>query len=104
MGFMYFLGFAVPFSVALDHNKAGPPDARPSRGLCCLCKRVKDDTYVMGFADRVCADDVADVVHRSGARRIRSPRRPVGEWPPERVAEHQRDLEPLDPWWDRQVS
>lgn len=104
MGFMFFLGFAIPFAVALDRNKEGPRDAMPSRGLCCLCKRVKDDTYVRGFADRICADDLTGVVHRSGARRIHAQPRSVGAWPPEKVADHPTQLEPLDPWWDRQFA
>lgn len=104
-GFMFFFGFAIPFAVALDRSKDGPRDAMPSRGPCCLCKRWKDDTYLMGFADRVCADDIAGVVHRSGARRVRPQARAVGgEWPPEKVATSTADLEPLDPWWDRQLT
>lgn len=101
---MFFLGFAIPFAVALDRSQNGPRDAWPSRGLCCLCRRYKDDTYLMGFANRVCADDVAGIVHRSGARRIRpQPRDVGGTWPLEKVADRASDLEPLDPWWDRQI-
>lgn len=103
-GYMFFLGFAIPFAVALDVSKEGPRDAMPSRGLCCLCKRYKEDTYIMGPSDRVCADDIAGVVHRSGARRIRSQPRSVGDWPLEKVATHLDVREPLDPWWDRQVA
>ena len=104
MGFMFFLGFAIPFAVALDRNKEGPRDAMPSRGLCCLCKRQKEETYAIGVGQRVCVDDVVGVVHRSGARRIRSQPRPIGEWPLEKVADLPSKLEPLDPWWDRQLA
>ena len=101
-GFLYFLGFALPFAIALDLTKDGPRDSFPSRGLCCLCKRWKEDTYLRGYNERVCSDDVVGVVHRSGARRILAAPRPLEQWPLERVAEKSRDAIPLDPWWDRQ--
>lgn len=100
---MFFLGFAVPFAVALDQSKTPPRDSFPTRGRCSLCKRLKDDTYRLTSEERVCADDVRDIVHRSGASRIRAQPRPVNEpWPLEAPAERKEDLVPLDPMWDRQ--
>lgn len=102
-GFVLFLGFALPFALAFDRTGEGPRDAYPSRGLCSLCKRWKEETYRLTSLERICVDDMTAVVHRSGARRIRpQPRAAIPEWPLEKVAEKSHQLTPLDTWWDRQ--
>jgi hypothetical protein len=99
---MYYLGFAIPFAVALDRNATPPRDAAPTPGRCSFCKRQKEDTYRLTSEERVCADDIAAIVHRSGARRVRSQPRSV-DWPAEAVASDKGSLIPLDPWWERQL-
>lgn len=101
---IYYLGFRIPFAIALDRNATPPRDATPSPGRCSFCKRQKEDTYRLTSSERVCADDIAAIVHRSGARRVLAQRRSVGDWPLEKVAEKEGDRVPLDPWWDRQLS
>jgi hypothetical protein len=104
VGLLRYLGFAIPFAVALDRKTDPTRDATPTPGRCSFCKRQKEDTFRLTSEERVCADDIASVVHRSGARRILSQPRSVGEWPLEKVAERPQDQVPLDPWWDRQLS
>lgn len=101
---MLFLGFVIPFAVALDLNREPPRDGMPQPGRCSLCKRQKEDTYRLTSEERVCADDIAGIIHRSGARRVRSASRPIGEWPLEKIAEHEAQLTPLDPWWNTQLK
>jgi hypothetical protein len=100
VGWLKFLGFAIPFAVAFDNNASPPRDALPSRGRCSLCKRMKDETYILGSGERACADDVRDVARRSMALRSRTAPRPVGEWPLEKVADTEAQLVPIDPRWD----
>lgn len=100
-GWVFFLGFALPGAVAASLEKDAPRDASPSPGRCHLCKRTKEDCYRMGDGAPICRDDAFDIVHRSGARRMRAKPRPVlDEWPLERVIEKPRDG--FDRWWDRQ--
>ena len=101
-GFTFYLGFALPLAVASDLSKDPAYDARPMPGRCSFCKRQKEDTYRLGVDERICADDIVGVVHRSGARRIRPQPRGVEVWPLEKVAEFEHERVPLDPWWDRQ--
>ena len=101
-GFVVYLGFAIPFAIALSFEPTPPRDSMPMRGRCSLCKRLKEDTYRLTSEERVCADDIAGIVHRSGARRVKAQPRAVEEWPLERVAERGQPKVPLDPWWDRQ--
>lgn len=100
MGYMMFLGFAIPFAIAFPQTPQR--DAQPSPGRCCLCKRVAEETWALGNGDRVCVNDVADIVRRSGARRVLAPRRSIDPLPVEIVASPPT-IE-LDPWWDRQVQ
>lgn len=102
MGLLKFLGFSIPFAVALDLSKDPPYDARPSGGRCRLCKRWKAEVYRRGDGENVCRDDLVDIVRRSGPRRITTPR-PLGTtWPLEKVAETPDQLVGDLSWWDNQ--
>jgi hypothetical protein len=101
-GYVYHFGFALPFALAFDIRADGPRDAHPSRGLCSLCKRWKEETFSFGENKHICTDDLAGIIHRSGARRVRPQPRGVEEWPLEKVADKKQDQVAIDPWWDRQ--
>lgn len=101
--FTYFLGFALPLAIASDIGPDAPRDEQPSPGRCCLCKRFKEDTFLLTPEERVCADDIAGIVHRSGARRIVTTPRSV--FPiPEEVAKNNYERVGLDDWWDQQFE
>ncbi len=103
MGLLKFLGFSIPFAVALDLAKDPPYDARPNGGRCCLCKRWRGEVYRRGDGQNICRDDLADIVRTSGPRRVTSPR-PLGQWPLEKVAESPGELAGDLSWWDARLG
>ena len=111
-GYLKHFGFQVPLDIAgrdlESRGRADPPrDSRPVIGVCVLCKRERQRTYVRGDGARVCSVDIEETVR---ARRVnfraRFGPRPV-------LPEHPEEVVWLKPfadedyrasWWDRQFS
>ena len=104
MGFLKYLGFALPLSVALDLRKDGQMDGHPSPAICTKCGLWKRETFAFGEDRRICRDDLVDTVRVSTYRVRPIPRTVVSEHPEEIVADQPHQQVPLDPWWDRQLS
>ena len=84
-GFLKYLGFAIPLSLAIDPVGGDPAkparDRLPGMGTCVLCKRQRAVTYQRGDGNRVCVEDIGDTVHSKAVRRTPSQRRPVNPQP-----------------------
>ena len=100
MGWIRYLGFALPLSVALDFRRDSQYDAHAAPAVCSLCLRYKDETYAYGVIDRICRDDLVDTV-RVSTWRVRPMPRTVVDRPEERIAEKVHELVPLDDLWER---
>lgn len=96
-GWIKFLGFAVPISIALDNGASPGRDGLPRAGICSLCKRFKAVTYLMGVDERVCEDDIEDTVNSKAVQRVRSHPRSI-EHPVEVVNLYGPSI---DPMWDK---
>lgn len=101
-GFLTWLGFRLPLALALDLSKDPDYDARPTHGVCRLCKRQSKEVYIRADGEAVCRDDLADIVRRSGPRRITTPRPLSTTWPLEQVRDrNDGQWVDLRPQWER---
>ena len=60
-GWLKYLGFALPITIALDNSPSPGHDGRPTKGVCSFCKVKRNVLYTLGNGQRMCSVDIDDL-------------------------------------------